>query len=428
MLKILAKIHRGFARLPLGWRVVGVVLLMILVVAAIFVPLAKALNRRVFPFFDPNQTYFVDLRPTAGLAAHQETLASALSQISSIPGDELRIVLGALLASEPSRLGSYQQDGQTVFYARNPLQAVAVPSTAQPWQVKEMRFGRDRYVFLSAGGEIVAITPRLSTLWPKLGLYRLAEQDRGVLYAHPAPASPAVYGVFDDLSTAWQVRFAASPWALSEQVKTVTLPAAPFVLRHEASLDIDGLLPWPAAVQTWLNGPLKPLLTLSGSVVVRAGTFAQWSANPFADTLVWESETLADTATATTIMQGVLKELMDRYPMALERVLPDKTKVYELKQGAEFFLPSGQTIDLAAHPQGVMTFPHDQIRYNFDGKNLYVQKGEVASNQPQTIPISCGLADPSLELSLNADFVGTSRWERLYFSLNQRNGIVCIFW
>jgi hypothetical protein len=266
-------------------------------------------------------------------------------------------------------------------------------------------------------------------LWAKLGLYRRAAQDRGIVYVHPEKSQPSIYGVFSENESGWQVSFSGSSWSVGDRVETVLLPSTSsiFVRNSQSLQGIQGF-PWPASVKTVLEGPLQELWSAPGSFTAFAGDINMFAENPFQDDLRWENARTVESSAATAILTSLLESLMVRYPMAFERVLPDNSKVFELKKGADQFLLPETSVDVIIHPQGVMTYPHDQLRYEFGDGTLLIRKGDDASNQNETMELSCGLADPKLEILVSGDFIDTSLWTRTFFALNKRNGVVCIFW
>lgn len=431
MLRILAKFNTFFARLPLKGKVVFFVLVALLFTVMAVLPTVNALNRRIFPLFKAEQEFYVDLRPTTGLAQHQDVLAASLSSLSNLSREEVSLLVSAMFSSEPSRFGSYKEGSRVVFYVRNPLRPVVLGESLSSagWNIQEHRLGRDQYVLLSAHeGSAIPADAKLNGLWAKFGLYRRAEQDRGVMYLRPKVDQPSLYGVFSEGENAWQMRFSASSWSFGDRIETVFVPVdALFHLRNNAPLPGIEDFPWPLDVRSLLEGPLAPLLA-PGSLTAYAGAFAQLVENPFDDTLSWESIRVAEAVTATSSLQRLLESLMVRYPMAYERVLPDNSKVFELKKGADQFLPPGATVDVQSNPEGVLTYPRDQIRYRFSGDVLTIQKGADSSNLNETMEISCGLPEAKLEFFATADFMATPMWKRMFFALNQRNGVVCIFW
>lgn len=399
--------------------------------AVIVVPTVRAINSRIFPFFDPEQTYFADLRPTAGTKEHIETAAAVFSAASNMPREDITAMLSAIIASEPARFGSFLKDGTVYFYARNPLRPVVLPDAMkEQWISTEWQLQRDNYVLFSPA--VAAAQPRQASLapfWSKVALYRLSSQDRGVLYIKNSRFPQPLYGSFDDLGGAWRLQLAASAWKVGNGVESTTLPLeASFFLRQTSAIGaMAEKIAWTESIAALWNSPMAQAFRVPGEITVVVGTFDAFVQNPFSAALAWQAEISTSQQEANAFLEQILRDLAKRYPMAFERVLPDKSKVYELKTGKEQFLTEGAVIDLAIQPQGVMTYPQGQVVYQYADEVFQLEHGDIA-DKVKLSTLSCGVADPELEMLISADFVGTQLWRKMFFGLNQRNGVVCIFW
>ena len=239
MLAIFAKMRRFYLRLPLHSRIFILASMIAALLAVIVVPTVRAINSRIFPFFDPEQTYFADLRPTAGTKEHIETAAAVFSAATNTPREEITALLSAIIASEPARFGSFLKDGTVYFYARNPLRPVVLPDAMkEQWIASDWQLQRDNYVVFSPAVSVAQpLQTRLAPFWSKVALYRLSSQDRGVFYMKNSNFPQALYGSFEDLGGAWRLELAASAWKVGNGAESTTLPLeASFFLRQTAAI------------------------------------------------------------------------------------------------------------------------------------------------------------------------------------------------
>lgn len=373
----------------------------------------------VMPWYDRKSQLYLVLNDDHRLFEHNTVLATAIAQISDRNVDELAMAIDAIKSSQADEYRFTVQDGVLSLIAIGATQSAGIVPSG--WQMAAVDKATST-IALSTGA--MPNQHRWQWNWVSAMRLRALQVYFPVVFALQKPEWPLFYGALQVQDQGWDLFVAPSsaPIRHARLVQDSLMSSLVHVTSH-------GRLPQsalPAAITERITSPVWQFLF---AVPFRLSVFEGdllAAADPFAPGVSWQLALDTNAQAANVWLQTVLQTLMVQFPLAEQRVLPDKSIVYELKRKADFFVPPGMSVDLQSQSEGVFTFPHDQIAYRYDGTSLIASKGSV-SDGARSLP-SCQLQSAQAEFGLSSQVVGTTMWKTIYFGLDKEKMAACIRW
>lgn len=417
ILRLFAKIHararRRFFRFTRWQRfaLIGGVLAIVLGVGELY--LANHVAKRL-PWFSSQHRVYLLWNDRDSFRQHLSVAASALAQVSDVETTEWEILLDSLMQSRSLRYGVIIPEGenaQPIMFAVQPEQAFGV--MADSWM---QRASADGQVVSFSAGALTEPSRFAWAWWKALKIRALQSSFSAVAQVHE-PRFPTFYVGVEVRDNGWNV-FAStqsSPirHAVVEETTELGLPT----LKSQVNLTSFPLISNLPII--WQQLSLYPL-----TVELVSG---QWQAmvDPFALDSEWRIQASASAESAQQWLQTILNELMITFPLAEQRLLPDRGIVYELKRKADFFLPANTTLDVQTYPSGSFTYPRGQMTYSFADDVLVFQKG-VAEGELFTK--ACHVPDSLVSFSSSGQALGTGLWRSLFLGLDEKKITLCLRW
>lgn len=424
ILRVFARVHgrlrRRFFRLNratrYGLAVLGVIVLIGLAQFGLAWHYAH-----VMPWYDSQATVYAAWQRDDRFFQHDTVVAQALTQATGQTTDELVLVLDALKATQAAQYRFVAKQGGAVFYALGAQASAGV--LPDGWQAELIDTQRG-VLAIHTQSAISALPSNLQWHWfTPMRLRALQVRFPVVLTVHQEPW-PLFYGALDIKDEGWNVFLSPA----SGPIRHAVLTEQPFI-GALAFVHTSQALPSAVRDLPFMRQISSPVWTALFSTPVRItllnGKLADLL-DPFSSEPIWQLAMPATSEQANGWLQTVLQTLMMRFPLAEQRILPDKSIVFELKRKADFFLPPGMTIDVNEHATGTLTFPHDQITYHFENGQLIAGKGNV-SDETQTLPM-CQLPQAMMEAGLASQTLGISLWKTLYLGLDKDKLAICVRW
>ncbi len=420
-----ARARRAFFRLSRLARAILACAVPVLGVSAGYLIIGHAYAQR-FPWLSSSAQVYVQWHPSAAVNGHGEVFAWSLAQVTQQPQEELQPVV-AWLASQPAvSYALLKQDENVAFLIAEPHELPTVFPEA--WTGEVHHIGKRR-VMLVHRGQAPRRRPVLLSWWVAWRLDTLLSGHDAVLLAREgAPARRPVYGTLRTEPSGWTVMLSPSPAVLRyPKLEEAMYPQAlaGIMTKREVATFLHMLVPGDvldAASPLWGR-----LASFPGYFYVLEGSLAA-AGDVFSDEFAWMAGLEAESPDANLVLQSILNELMRQFPLAVERVLPDNSKVFELKRSEAFFVSSGAQVDVVTQPQGALTFPHDQIAYRYEGGRLDLFKGVEDREAVAQQRAECGLVDPLATGFLESELLGVTLWKTLFWAVDTEKIVVCVIW
>lgn len=422
--KIYHRWRQAFFRLPRFQRYAGLTVVAGLAIVAAYTSVGTAYARR-FPWLSPQVDTYARWQPGSYVQTHPEVFSWALAQLTNKHANAIQSAVSWMAVMPDGQHEFVANEDSVAFIFKNQAQIPTV--FPEEWKNSRVQIGDDTYLVLYLG-DFPKHTRIVWNWLPALRLDALAQAYDGVFLTNVRQGLGAmpVFGVLDVAPERWTALFSPSSRTLRyPRIKTIEYPAALAGLRanREMTSVLHAFLPADRIQELpplWLSISGFPFeFYVNGAVSLALDTFS--------DTISWKAVAQADLSQANSMLRGVLAELKDRFPLAVERVLPDNSKVFELKRSESFFLSSGQDISVNATEPGVFTFPHDQIAYRYDEGRLTLQKGDAWQNSEQG-PSGCSLDQAIASGFVDGSVFGTNLWKTLFLSVDTSKIAVCVDW
>lgn len=417
ILRLFAKIHarlrRRFFRFTRWQRfaLIGGVLAIVFGAGELY--LANHVAKRL-PWFSAQHRVYLLWLDQDSFRQHVSVAASALAHVSDVETTEWEILLDSLMQSRSLRYGVIIPEGenaQPIMFAVQPQQAFGVMPDS--WSQQNADDGQ----LVSFSTSALSEPSRFAWAWWKALTIRALQSTFSAVAQVQEPRFPAFYVAVDVRDDGWNVL--ASPYsspirhAVVQETTELGLPT----LKSRVNLTSFPLISNLPTI--WQQLSLNPL-----TVELVSG---QWQAmiDPFAADSDWRVQASASAQSAQQWLQTILNELMITFPLAEQRLLPDRGIVYELKRKADFFLPANTTLDLQTYPAGSFTYPRGQMTYSLTDEALVLQKG---SAEGEVFSLACSIPDTLVSFSSSGQALGTGLWRSLFLGLDEKKITLCLRW
>lgn len=417
ILRLFAKIHarsrRRFFRFTPWQRLVFIVAIFALVLGGGELALARHVAKHM-PWFDPQHRVYLLWRDNDSFREHISVAAAALSHVSDIETTEWEMALDTLMQSKASHYGLVipaAEGASPILFAVQPTQATGV----MPESWTERHVSNTQIVSMSRG----RLSEPARFVWPwwkALKLRALWTQFQAAAHMQASDV-PTFYGAVEVLDVGWNVFASPSSGPIRHgQVQDAIQMDVPTITSSVNTTLFPGIASLSPIWQDLAQIPVEFRLQ-SG----------QWSdlVDPFTTQAVWHMRAKIPSKQAQTWLQSILDTLMLTFPLAEQRVLPDRGVVYELKRKADFFLPANTTLDVETYPSGSFTYPRGQITYSYTDGVLMAQNGIDENTQFQP---ACQILDPLVSFSSSGQAMGIAMWRSLFLGLDKKKITLCLRW
>lgn len=350
---------------------------------------------------------------TSFFKENSDVLSYILSYFAESDSAQVKQNLEKLALWNPKYLGYVRdKNEQSTWFAQNPQKNL--PDGANEWQRKLI--GNNEYVWKNKDFGETRERPSLNDFIVKRSFNNIiTNNSTAIKYGTYLGKISSQYDLIRLLLT-------SDDRVLNMPDASITHKRGTFYLKSEGLG--DKLIEQMRKLAGFEGYFIDLVMESPSEIIVYKGDFPDIMQNLYESESEWEINVTVNIDRADLIINAILLDLKEEFPLIEERVLPDDKVIMEVKQDVQQFITLGKSVNLANEQTGEFTFAGGKIFYQYKEGKLHVLKGE--GEYYETVDNPCFFQENQAFGYVKNQAHHEGLWKSLFFGLNKERIDICI--